>query len=890
MSTALDTWIDAIRLEEKTCPWAGPRPIQADDPGYFLVGREDDTSRFGQAVEQNKLVVLEGESGVGKTSLLQRALVPRLEKMGFVVAVCRDWKDDPNLTGDDGTLFLARRVHDALAKGSDPTLADRHAPDDSLFETIEEEYGSRFVIVLDQFEELMRVSEHRSNQIISRVLDINKFLQTKVVISLRSEYVHRLRRLDQEARTYSYTYYHLDEVDTEKALRVIRPTEVEDRLTPGAAAAISDLWRAARNAGPAVGDGDGEGTVGLLNLGSLLYALHFRSRDATSREFGMINEDSVAGIVDWRNPRGAFFEAMGVVVDIKLEIGGLGDDEDNEGRVVRDSEISGVDRFLLEGVKSAVRRCAPLLSSGGYKLHRDAGDLAHDVLRNEISSLERGMREITLNRGLVGDIVQRMLNCAESTSDRGIDLLGARWTELMPLFDGIQPAHDLRTSIDTSERALVRGAADPHEVTCGPMMGLSPAAVLLEELRRFTVALLWMRESLLVRFTSPTPSKTVVSLVHDRFGDGLEKWSSSKGDDPHPDLHAITAPQGANFYWKLESGEPHSLLNGQDGGWVIANLRWKGGWVSADFSHLTFANCDLRGTMFAACTFTGVDFVNCLLDGAMFDECRFEGSPAPSLEPSWKLKPSRFIITTEGDSDSYTGAGIARYRCADTYTERWYSGSAGLPLLPEAAREMLGDTEALTEWKRSTGGVSVYGGRISSVTFRGCTFEPDEGAEAFSFRHVGGTGLAFVEQVGPCAVEVHASALRHIVFSAADGAAAVDLRFKVSAAVLLQTWVSPGFTGSIHINNTRLVQFWNAADDVSVALDQECNALGAVGVDVFTPSQDMVLATHAAGVPSVFTEVAQVDPGGEVLKTIDDVDYREAPQERFFVDLEGSEG
>lgn len=883
MSTALDTWIDAIRLEEKTCPWAGPRPIQADDPGYFLVGREDDTNRFGQAVDQNKLVVLEGESGVGKTSLLQRALVPRLEKMGFVVAVCRDWKDDPNLTGDDGTLFLARRVHEALAQGSDPTLADRHAADDSLFETIEEEFGPRFVIVLDQFEELMRVSEHRSNQIINRVLDINKFLQTKVVVSLRSEYVHRLRRLDQGARPYSYTYYHLDEVDTEKALRVIRPTEVEDRLTPGAAAAISDLWRAARSAGPA--DDDGEDPVGLLNLGSLLYALHFRSRGATSREFTRIDEKLVADIVDGHSPRAAFFEVMKLVVDIKLEIGGLSHTADIVGRVVRDSEISGIDRFLLEGVKSAVRRCAPLLSSGGYKLHRDAGDLAHDVLRSEIYSLQRGLRELTLDRGLVGDIVQRMLNCAEESSDRGIDLLGARWTELMPLFDGIRPAHDLRSYIDTSEQALVRGAADPDEVTCGPMMGLSPAAVLLEELRRFTVALLWMRESLLVRFSSPTPSKTVVSLVHDRFGDGLEKWSSSEGDDPHPDLHAITAPQGANFYWK---GKRHSLLTGQDGGWVIANLRWKGGWVSADFSHLTFANCDLRGTMFAGCNFTGVDFVNCLLDGAMFDECRFEGSPAPSLEPSWKLKPSRFNIPTKGDSDSYTGAGIARYRCVDTYTECWYSGSAGVPLLPEAAREVLGDTEALTAWERSTGGVTVYGGRISSVTFRGCSFEPAEGGEAFSFRHVGGTGLSFVEQVGPCAVEVHASALRHVVFSAADGATAIGLRFRVSATVLLQTWVSPGFTGEVHIDNTRLVHFWNAADDVRVFLDEKSNALGAVGVDVFEPAQDMVLAqVGAAGVPSVFTDVAQVDPGGEVLKTIDDVDYREAPQERFFADLEG---
>jgi ABC-type sulfate/molybdate transport systems ATPase subunit len=52
------------------CPWPGPRPLVHPEEAYSLIGRERDARDFLSSVKQHRLVVLAGESGVGKSSLL----------------------------------------------------------------------------------------------------------------------------------------------------------------------------------------------------------------------------------------------------------------------------------------------------------------------------------------------------------------------------------------------------------------------------------------------------------------------------------------------------------------------------------------------------------------------------------------------------------------------------------------------------------------------------------------------------------------------------------------------------------------------------------------------------------------------------------------------------
>lgn len=307
--------------------------------------------------------------------------------------------------------------------------------------------------------------------------------------------------------------------------------------------------------------------------------------------------------------------------------------------------------------------------------------------------------------------------------------------------------------------------------------------------------------------------------------------------------------------------------------------------MSADFRNITFANCDLRGTMFEDCVFDGVDMVNCLLDGAMFDRCEFSGTLGPAQEPKWLLDPSRFELSTTGDRDAYTLDSLVRY-CGFGQQGIAYSASAGMPLLPLEARARLGDTVRATRFERTSGGLGIYGGRISSLTVRGCTFrrDADKPGPVLALRHVGGTGLAFVEQAGPVSMQVHASAIRHVVFSSIDQPSqSIPLDVEVSGTVMLQSWISTSFSGCVRASDSRVAQFWNASPDLEVVFDAASNVVDVVGGRL-KDATDM--GFQIGGSSTVFPVVEDVERVARVVPTMDEVDYRQAPQLRFFRDLE----
>ncbi|SAL82047.1 hypothetical protein AWB68_06364 [Caballeronia choica] len=60
-----------------------------------LIGRTEDLKKLIAAVNQNRLVLLDGESGCGKSALINAGLVPTLnQKLGLLPVEIRDWGDD----------------------------------------------------------------------------------------------------------------------------------------------------------------------------------------------------------------------------------------------------------------------------------------------------------------------------------------------------------------------------------------------------------------------------------------------------------------------------------------------------------------------------------------------------------------------------------------------------------------------------------------------------------------------------------------------------------------------------------------------------------------------------------------------------------------------------
>lgn len=63
-------------------PWLGLVSFTEETRGYFH-GREEEGAELGRRVQRKLLTVLFGQSGLGKTSILQAGLVPRLRPEGF---------------------------------------------------------------------------------------------------------------------------------------------------------------------------------------------------------------------------------------------------------------------------------------------------------------------------------------------------------------------------------------------------------------------------------------------------------------------------------------------------------------------------------------------------------------------------------------------------------------------------------------------------------------------------------------------------------------------------------------------------------------------------------------------------------------------------------------
>src|SRR5688572_22581659 len=64
-------------------PWPGPRSFAYADRAYFR-GRAEDTERLAQLVHRAPAVVLYGQSGTGKSSLLEAGLSAALRQKQYL--------------------------------------------------------------------------------------------------------------------------------------------------------------------------------------------------------------------------------------------------------------------------------------------------------------------------------------------------------------------------------------------------------------------------------------------------------------------------------------------------------------------------------------------------------------------------------------------------------------------------------------------------------------------------------------------------------------------------------------------------------------------------------------------------------------------------------------
>jgi tetratricopeptide (TPR) repeat protein len=178
-------------------PWPGLRPFNEDDRSFFF-GRERETAELHALVQRSVVVVVYGQSGLGKTSLLQAGLFHHLRDVSLLPFRLR-------IDHGDAAPSASTQIKAALTAALDAAgvQGPRPGPDETLWEYFHRHdvdlWGARNrlirpVIAFDQFEEIFTLGQ-RSEKAIARVAglaaDLESLLEHRAPDSVRARLEQR---------------------------------------------------------------------------------------------------------------------------------------------------------------------------------------------------------------------------------------------------------------------------------------------------------------------------------------------------------------------------------------------------------------------------------------------------------------------------------------------------------------------------------------------------------------------------------------------------------------------------------------------------------------------------------------------------------------------------
>jgi hypothetical protein len=184
-------------------PWPGLLPF-TEDSRMFFHGRESETDDLFRLIERDPLTVLFGQSGLGKSSLLNAGVFPRLRRAGYLPVYLR-------LNLDPAAPVLIEQVWQALKDecighevGASPI-----SQGDSFWQYLHRP-GTRFlnphgrpvvpVLAFDQFEELFTLGRQTPEQAARTQLfvqQLGELIENRLPPALESELTQRPELLDQ---------------------------------------------------------------------------------------------------------------------------------------------------------------------------------------------------------------------------------------------------------------------------------------------------------------------------------------------------------------------------------------------------------------------------------------------------------------------------------------------------------------------------------------------------------------------------------------------------------------------------------------------------------------------------------------------------------------------
>ncbi len=208
-------------------------------------GRQQDINRLIERMGQHdrKLTIIHGQSGVGKSSILQAGLIPALKQRSIGVRdvlpvlqqVYPDWIIELGNSLRDAISDLPRIPYEGRSYEYSPPLREDTAGEKSILNQLEkhDDYNLLTVLIFDQFEEFFFIYNDPSNrrkfyEFLRDCLDIPYI---KVILSLREDYLHYLLECNNRLANFDVInnnildkdiLYHLDNFSLEDAKLIIQ--------------------------------------------------------------------------------------------------------------------------------------------------------------------------------------------------------------------------------------------------------------------------------------------------------------------------------------------------------------------------------------------------------------------------------------------------------------------------------------------------------------------------------------------------------------------------------------------------------------------------------------------------------------------------------------------
>ncbi len=204
-----------LLLEENTPPYKGMSPYTARDRALFK-GRDTKIRQVVRRIGEQRLLVIYGQAGVGKTSLLAAGVIPNLTEYGALVVYIPEY-----------TQPVEKTFRNALADCGDQipiALPDKALP--ALVRTVFEATQGTLVLVLDQFERAFEpsISDEQRTALIEGLAQALRAVGPeflRLVVVVRGDTLKRLGELQDRLPNLLRSPIELPPLDRQQAQTAI---------------------------------------------------------------------------------------------------------------------------------------------------------------------------------------------------------------------------------------------------------------------------------------------------------------------------------------------------------------------------------------------------------------------------------------------------------------------------------------------------------------------------------------------------------------------------------------------------------------------------------------------------------------------------------------------